>query len=144
MIKKIPAATGYIIAIVLIGITFANSVSFNSTRIDSGPKELLELQDWYDKNIPDSEKGKKIAARKPHVAYYLNMKFTLLPMAKTYDELIAELKKNNVDYLYFSTIEAAMRREFQSLLNPQLVHPGLKAVVYFNNPPAVLYRLIYN
>jgi len=63
-------------------------------------------------------------------------------MAETYDELVAKLKKNSVDYLYFSGIEAAMRREFQDLLNPKSNHPGLKVVVYFNNPPAVLYKVI--
>ncbi len=105
---------------------------------------MLVLQEWYNKNIPESERGNKIAARKPHVAFYLGMDFVLLPMVKTYDELIDELKKKNVDYLYFSGIEAAMRREFQTLLNPRSNHPGLKVVVYFNNPPAVLYRIIYN
>jgi methylmalonyl-CoA mutase cobalamin-binding subunit len=78
------------------------------------------------------------------VAYYLGMDFVLLPMAKSYEEFIENLRQNNVDYLYFSTIEAAMRREFQTLLNPKSNHPGLKVVVYFNNPPAVLYRLIKN
>ena len=128
----------------LIAVTLNNSISFNSSRINSGPQELLVLQDWYDENIPESERGNKIAARKAHVAYYLGMDFSLLPMANSYEELIEKLRQNNVDYLYFSPIEAAMRREFQSLLNPKSSHPGLKVVVYFNNPPAVLYRIIYN
>jgi Dolichyl-phosphate-mannose-protein mannosyltransferase len=140
--KRIPIKIGYLIVIILFAITLAKSISFNSSRINSGPKELLVLQNWYNQNIPDSEKGEKIAARKPHVAYYLEMDFVLLPMAKTYDELIAELRKNNVDYLYFSTMEAAMRRELQSLLNPESIHPGLEAVVYFKNPPAVLYKVL--
>ena len=72
------------------------------------------------------------------------MDFVLLPMADSYDELIEKLRQKNVDYLYFSSIEAAMRREFQSLLNPKSSHPGLKVVVYLNNPPAVLYRVINN
>ena len=142
--KRIPLKIGYLIAISLIAVTLAKSISFNSSRINSGPKELLVLQDWYDKNIPESERGNKIAARKAHVAYYLGMDFSLLPMANSYEELIEKLRQNNVDYLYFSPIEAAMRREFQSLLNPKSNHPGLKVVVYFNNPPAVLYRIIYN
>jgi len=141
-IKKIPAATGYIIAVVLIGITFANSVSFNSTRIDSGPKELLILKKWYNNNIPISERGLKLAARKPHAAYYLDMEFYLLPMAENYEEFIQKLKQNNVDFLYFSPIEASMRRELQVLINPNSNHPGLEVVVYFNKPPSVLYTVI--
>ncbi len=142
--KRIPLKFGYLIVISLITVTLAKSISFNSSRINSGPKELLVLQDWYDTNISESERGNKIAARKAHVAYYLGMDFVLLPMASSYEELIEKLHQNNVDYLYFSPIEAAMRREFQSLVNPKSIHPGLKVVVYFNNPPAVLYKMIYN
>ncbi|MCH6573821.1 MAG: glycosyltransferase family 39 protein [Bacteroidetes bacterium] len=140
--KRIPLKFSYLLVISLIVVNLAKSISFNSARINSGPQELLVLQDWYDENIPESERGNKIAARKAHVAYYLGMDFVLLPMANSYEELIEKLRQNNVDYLYFSPIEAAMRREFQSLLNPKSSHPGLKVVVYFNNPPAVLYRII--
>ena len=115
----------------LVAFTFAKSYSFNSSRIDSGPKELLVLEEWYEKNIPENERGKKIASCKAHVAYYLDMKFSLIPMADTYEELIAKLKENNVDHLYFSTMEAAMRRQFQFLLDPRQNHPGLQVEVYF-------------
>lgn len=144
LLKKLPRQIGYLVAIALVAVTLAQSISFNSSRIDSGPRELLILKDWYDSNIPENERGRKLAARKPHAAYYLGMEFSLLPMGENYNELLDKLRGNNVDYLYFSPIEAAMRREFQSLLDPKLLHPGLKAVVYFNNPPAVLYRIIYN
>jgi len=63
-------------------------------------------------------------------------------MADTYEELIAKLKENNVDHLYFSTMEASMRRQFQFLLDPRQNHTGLETVVYFDNPPAVLYKLV--
>jgi len=140
--KKIPAELGYVITVILLILTLSNSVTFNSSRINSGPVELLTLRDWYQTHVPESEKGKKIAARKPHVAYYLNMDFYLLPLVNTYPALIDSFKKHDVDYLYFSPIEAGMRREFQSLLNPKSPHPGLKTVVYFNNPPAVLYKVL--
>lgn len=140
--KKFPAELGYIVIVVLLILTLSNSVSFNSSRINSGPVELLTLRDWYQTHVPNSEKGKKIAARKPHVAYYLNMDFYLLPLANTYPALIDSFKKHDVDYLYFSPIEAGMRREFQFLLNPKSPHPGLKTVVYFNNPPSVLYKVL--
>ncbi len=116
--------------------------NLDSSRIDSGPKELLVLEEWYYKNIPENERGKKIASRKAHVAYYLDMEFSLIPMADTYEELIAKLKENKVDHLYFSTMEAAMRRQFQFLLDPRQSHPELEVVVYFGNPPAVLYKVL--
>jgi hypothetical protein len=141
-LKKIAAQKyGLLLVSVLIIFTFIKSYSFNSVNIDSGPKELLVLQEWYTQNIPLKERGERIAARKAHVAYYLDMEFKLLPMADSYEEFIAKLREQQVDYLYFSTIEAAMRRQFQSLLNPKQNHPGLKAVVYFENPPAVLYKV---
>jgi len=140
--KFAPFKFSYVLMIGLIAFTFAKSYSFNSSRIDSGPKELLVLEEWYDKNIPESERGRKIASRKAHVAYYLDMEFSLIPMADTYEELISKLKENNVDHLYFSTMEAAMRRQFQFLLDPRQSHPGLEVVVYFGNPPAVLYKVL--
>lgn len=140
--KFVPVKFAYILMIGLMAFSFAKTYSFNSSRIDSGPKEMLVLRDWYNKNVPAELKGRRIAARKAHVAYYLDMEFKLLPMANTYEELITKLRDMDVDYLYFSTIEAAMRRQFQNLLNPKLKHPGLETVVYFENPPAVLYRVL--
>jgi hypothetical protein len=39
-------------------------------------------------------------------------------------------------------MEAAMRRQFQFLLDPRQNHPGLQVEVYFENPPAVLYKVL--
>ncbi len=140
--KFIPVKLSYLIIGVLLIFTFSKSYSFNSLNINSGPQELLALKEWYDVNVPDEQKGKKIAARKAHVAYYLNMDFYLMPMTDSYEEFIAKLKEKDVDYLYFSTIEASMRSELQFLLNPKVNHKGLEPVVYFENPPAVLYKII--
>ncbi|MBT8382232.1 MAG: hypothetical protein HKP17_06290 [Ignavibacteriaceae bacterium] len=140
--KFVPQKFGLLLVSALIIFTFVKSYSFNSLNIDSGPKELLVLQEWYDKNIPEEERGEKIAARKAHVAYYLDMEFKLIPMAENYNEFIVKLREQKADFLYFSTIEAAMRRQFQFLLNPKQNHPGLEAVVYFESPPAVLYKVL--
>jgi hypothetical protein len=141
--KFIPNKLSYVLLIGILVFTFAKSYSFNSRNINSGPDELLVLKDWYEQNVPLDKKGNIISARKAHVAYYLDMSFYLMPMADTYDEFISKLKEKKVDYLYFSQIEAAMRYQFQSLLNPNSAHPGLEVVVYFDNPPAVLYKVIH-
>jgi hypothetical protein len=65
-----------------------------------------------------------------------------MPMADSYEEFIKKLKEANVDYLYFGIAEAGLRREFQFLIDPKGNHPGLEVVVYFKNPPSVLYRVI--
>ena len=63
-------------------------------------------------------------------------------MADNYEEFVQKLKQKNVDFLYFSPIEASMRRELQVLLNPNSNRPGLEVVLYFNNLPSVLYRVV--
>lgn len=140
--KFIPVRFSYLLMVGIIAFTFAKSYSFNSRNINSGPTELLTLRDWYQENVSTEEKGKILAARKAHVAYYLNMDFNLMPMADSYDEFITKLKESNVDYLYIGTIEAGLRREFQFLLDPKSSHSGLDVVVYFNDPPSVLYKVI--
>jgi len=142
--KFIPVKFSYLLMVGIIAFTFAKSYSFNSRNINSGPTELLTLRDWYEENVPQKEKGKIVAARKAHVAYYLNMDFKLMPMADSYNEFISKLKNENVDYLYIGMAEAGLRREFQFLIDPKSNHPGLEVVVYFNNPPSVLYKVIKN
>jgi len=142
--KFIPVKFSYLLMVGIIAFTFAKSYSFNSRNINSGPTELLTLREWYEENVPQKEKGKIVAARKAHVAYYLNMDFKLMPMADSYDEFISKLRSENVDYLYIGMAEAGLRREFQFLIDPKSNHPGLEVVVYFNNPPSVLYKVIKN
>ncbi|NWF49233.1 MAG: glycosyltransferase family 39 protein [Ignavibacteriaceae bacterium] len=139
--KFMPKQLIILLTVFIISFAIIEAYGFNVERIDSGPQEILILKEWYDKNVPEEQKGSKIAARKPHIAYYLDMEFSLLPLVNSHEELISELNKKNVDYLYFSPVEAGLRREFMYLLNPNLQHPGLETVVFFNNPPAVLYRL---
>jgi hypothetical protein len=89
-------------------------------------------------------KGKTVAARKVHVAYYLDMEFKLMPMADSYEDFIKKLKENNIDYLYFGIVEASFRNDLEFLIDPNSNHPGLEVVVYFNNPPSVLYKVLKN
>jgi len=141
--KKIPIGVGYAIVTILIVITLSKSISFNSSRISSGPNDLIELQDWYNKNIPAERRGKKLAARKPHAAYHLGMQFHLLPMADSLSEILAELKKNDVDYLYLNPTETGLRREYQSLLNPGKELQGLKTEIRIKKTSSVLYKVVY-
>ncbi len=141
--KFIPVKFSYLLMVGIIAFTFAKSYSFSSRNINSGPTELLVLRDWYQENVSPEMQGKTVAARKAHVAYYLDMDFKLLPMADSYEELISKLRESRIDYLYFGTVEAGLRREFQFLIDPKNNHPGLEVVVYFNNPPSVLYRVMH-
>lgn len=141
VVKFVPAGLKYVILIGLISFTVYKSYSFNSENINSGPTELLTLRDWYQENVSEDMKGKTVAARKAHVAYYLEMDFKLMPMADSYEEFITKLKESEADYLYFGIAEAGLRNELKYLIDPKRNHPGLEVVVYFNNPPSVLYRV---
>jgi len=140
--KFLPITFRYLLLAALIIFTFVKSYSFNSENINSGPTELLTLHKWYEQNVPPEQRGKIVAARKAHVAYYLDMKFQLMPVADSYDEFITKLREEHVDYLYFGIAEAGLRREFQYLIDPKKNHPGLEVVVYFKDPPSVLYKVL--
>jgi len=139
--KFLPRTLKYLLLTGLIVFTFVKSYSFNSENINSGPTELLTLREWYEENVSPEMKGKTVAARKAHVAYYLDMDFKLIPVAENYEDFISKLRKENVDYLYFGVYEAGLRDQFNFLIDPKSNHPGLEIVVYFKDPPSVLYRV---
>lgn len=132
---------GGVIAIVLVIWTGYNSMEFNRTNIDSGPKEVLSFGSWLHQNYGDSERGKVVIARKPHIAYYLDMKLEMFPYVESYDQLLAELRRVKASYLYFSLMEAGMRPQFQKLLDPRNAPKELRPLTYTTNPPAVLYKV---
>ena len=132
---------GGIIGIVLILWTGADSMEFNRANINSGPQEVVSIGSWFRQNSAESEQGKIVVARKPHIAYYLGLKMETFPMVNTYPELFAELKRVNASYLYFSVMEAGMRPQFQRLLDPRVAPKELRPLTYTTNPPAVLYKV---
>jgi hypothetical protein len=132
---------GGVIAIVLFLWTGYSSVEFNRVNIDSGPKEIVSIAGWVHQNLGEAEHGKIVIARKPHIAYYLDMKLEMFPYVNSYEELVAHMRKSNASYLYFGLMEAGMRPQFQSLLDPQSAPKELKPLTYTINPPAVLYKV---
>jgi hypothetical protein len=132
---------GGLVAIVLVIWTMNSSLNFNRENIDSGPREVLSFGSWFHQNYGDSERGKIVIARKPHVAYYLDMKLEMFPYVDTYEQLVAEMRRSKASYLYFSRMEAGMRPQFQQLLDPRNAPKELRPLTYTTNPPAVLYKI---
>jgi 4-amino-4-deoxy-L-arabinose transferase-like glycosyltransferase len=132
----IPAA-----ALSLVLWTAVEAYEFNKKNISQGPHEILVIADWFDMNVPAEHKGSVIVARKPHIAYYLDLEFNWIPDVRTYDELIAGLRDVNADYLYFSYIEAHWRPDLAYLLNAEEKYPGLMPMLFMKNPKAVLYMV---
>lgn len=130
------------VVLILVIISAVTMYGFNSSQIGSGPKEILLLKRWYFDNVPAKERGGTVTARKPQIGYYLDMNFHVIPLANNYEQFLEKLRNEKDNYLYYSLIEAQTRPRFQFLLNPRGNHPGLKTVVYIQNPPAVLYKVL--
>ncbi len=141
--RGIPFYNGFIIAAVLVGWAFVTSYEFNRTNIDSGPKEIKVIADWFNTNAKDNDETKVIVCRKPHIAFYINKTMRYFPYVNTLDDLERETKKLNASYLFYGIFEANMRPEFQQLLNPNNAPSWLEAITYTTNPPSVLYKVKY-
>jgi 4-amino-4-deoxy-L-arabinose transferase-like glycosyltransferase len=133
------AATAIVLVLVLW--TSVQTYRWNRNVIVSGPGEILSLSRWFKANVPEAERGRVIVARKPHIAYYLDLEFKWLPNADNIDDLVAELRDQDADYLYFSYMEASRRPKLAALLDPTSSHPGLRHIVHSRTPPAVLYAV---
>lgn len=129
------------IIIILLAVSAYDTLAYNSEVIGSGPREILKIKDWYWANVPPSERGRRIAARKPQVAYYLDMKLDVIPVADNLEQLLSFLKKKGDDYLYFSWEEAGTRPELKYLLDAGPEVPGLERLISITEPPAVLYKV---
>lgn len=131
---------GGLIAVGVLMWTFSVSYKFNRNNIDSGPKEIPVIASWFNGNFGESERGKIIMTRKPHIAYYLDMEMTVFPMVTTEAELRQEVEKTHASYLFFSVMEAGLRPQFQHLLDPRRAPAWLIPLTYTVAPPAVLYK----
>lgn len=147
--KKIPAVgfSGFglkhIVLLGAIALTAYGSVRSVAATIDSGPVEILQVRDAYFRNSTNASTGKTIVARKPHIAYYLNMKFIPFPYVATMEELVRACRRAGADYLFYSEIEAGLRPQFSYLLDARRAPPGFKPIVQIYYPPAVLYELMH-
>jgi len=146
MFNKQPTGFYAIWAILIIW-TLAVSVKFNADNISSGDKNIAKVAKWFKKNVPDAErKGQTIIARKPHVAYYLGLKYHEFPYVQSYDSLISILKASKIKYMYFGEWEYQSRNQFKDLLEKPGNYVGLTLLVGFSDRkfgPCELYKVDY-
>jgi hypothetical protein len=141
--NAVPKAVHYALPIALAIVLF-QSIQFHRKNIDSGPQEMLALRKKFfeltgrDSKTPSND---IIMARKPHIAYYLNLEMGGFPMVETYDELIAEARKLGASYLFYSYFEANVRPQFRFLFDVKNPPPELEPIMTLATPPAVLYRI---
>ncbi len=141
--KQVPFYNGFVIAMGLMVWTFVTSYDYNKTNIDSGPKEIKAIADWFNANIKDTDENNIVVCRKPHIAYYINKTMKYFPYVTTIEALETETKKLQADYFFYGIFEANMRPEFRMLLDPANAPPWLEPITYTANPPSVLYRVKY-
>lgn len=134
---------GFIISMVLVFWASWNSFDYNKINIASGPKEIIVIANWFNKNIGDTDESKIVVCRKPHIAYYINKTMKYFPYVTSFEELERETKKLKADYLFYGLYEASIRPEFKTLLNPYSAPQWLKPVTGTKDPPSILYKVIY-
>lgn len=132
---------GYSILIIFLYISLSWTISYNSRRINSGPNEILTISDWFKSHNINSIAEPIISARKPHIAYYLDMNFILIPFADSYEDFHKKLKEQKVNYLYLNPGELGTRSDLHYLIDTSKVFNGLNAVYYSKEPSQILYEV---
>jgi len=128
----------------IIVLTFLASWSYNSVMIaNKGADDMIYLTEWYHNKFHDQFSDAKLAARKPHMPYLLNMKWYPFPLIDNYDTLLAVFRRDSVRFLYYGYFEGSNRPQFKNLLE-DVPHPGLKMlsiVKHQNSVRSVLYEV---
>ena len=142
-IKPFNFSSRYIYATIAIMfyVSLCWTISYSMRKINSGPNEILGIRNWFKNNYTNIVADPNIAAGKPHIAYYLGMKYDNIPISKTYNELYSKLKKENINYLYLSKKELYRRTNLYYLIDTSKTFQGLKAIYYHRNPTYVLYKV---
>ncbi|MCX8056141.1 MAG: glycosyltransferase family 39 protein [Ignavibacteria bacterium] len=143
--------SGQIIFAIIFIWSLQDAIKYNSVQIDVGPKEILAIA----KDVPDSIKTEAniVVARKPHIAYELNMSYWKFPFVTTYDSLMIWMRSKKANYFFVSAFEVqtllsytndkSEQQKFYFLIDPSIPKEGLEVVTYTIEPPSVLYRIKY-
>jgi 4-amino-4-deoxy-L-arabinose transferase-like glycosyltransferase len=129
------------IFIIVLVISYADSYSFNSKNISSGPNEVLAIRDWFQKQYGHEYDNARILTRTSQIAYYLDMQCYPFPMIDDYGSLLTLMKRDSVKFLYYGIFEATTRPKFLGLFRLDTIHAGLKPLCYSRTPAAVLYEV---
>jgi hypothetical protein len=132
---------GYSLLVVFFYISLVWTISYNSRKINSGPNEILTISNWYKSRNLNEVSEPIIAARKPHIAYYLNMKFVLLPFADSFEDFHKKLEQQKVNYLYLNVSELGTRSDLHYLIDTSKVFNGLSLIYYSKDPNQILYKV---
>ncbi|MCF7810857.1 glycosyltransferase family 39 protein [bacterium] len=129
----------YLFALILILWGAPSRMNYLVAEMKIVPLEILDVvKDESFNNLP---KG-TMTARKPHAPYLLGHKFVALPIFNDINQLADWMLDNDIDYLFISWREAALRRELKALLRYPKGHPRLEPVARLKNvKPCGLWKL---
>ncbi len=115
-------------------------IKMTPEKMREGPTGILEVaNDWSIRNLPYG----RIAARKPHAPFILGQEFVPLPQMRGTDNLIAWMKREQVDYLFLNLPELMYRPALAPLLAYPESDPRLTPVyVEKDYPPAAVWWLV--
>jgi Dolichyl-phosphate-mannose-protein mannosyltransferase len=133
-----------VLALVALVVTCADSYALNSVNIRTGATTMEAIGNAFHRKFGDEYDNQLIAARKPQIAYFLNMRLFTFPMVDSYDSLISVLRSNDVRFLYYGDYEASDRPQFSGLQGADTVHAGLRTVYVIREPSrvaAILYEV---
>jgi hypothetical protein len=122
----------------MVGLSLAESRRDIANFLDSQPMEIVAARDYLS-GIGDVG-GRKIVARKPHLAYMSRNEWVFFPQVKSLDEFRAWVETNQVDYIAVGKRELKERRELAALGKPDKAPGWLKAVWVNNDPMFILYK----
>lgn len=144
--KRVAAATAAMLILYSGVVCVGQNVGYLRPYFD-GFRAVAEA---FKDNVPPGQRGSVVAARRGYFGYFAGLETIAVPTARTYADLIAYLRQNDADYLFFSFYAADTRPELASLSNPDSPHPGLRTIMSTSRgtdqtgrtvPYAVLYQV---
>jgi hypothetical protein len=131
-----------LIPVALVATMFALSLAESrqdvSNFLESQPMEIAAARDYL---VGRGETGgKKIVARKPHLAYMSHNEWVFFPQVKSLEEFRAWVEANHVDYIAVGKRELKERKELAALGKPDKAPRWLKAVWITDEPLFILYK----
>lgn len=135
---------GIVLSSILVIYIAQASYNYNEKQISIGPEEVLQAAEWINNNnLPKT----KIIARKPHIAYYTDMKFEVIPVFNSIEDLTKKLVETDADYIFISNMELSSRPFFQEIMTKENLSrfPMLSQkleIIYSNEYPLfIIYKI---
>ena len=127
-----------IIAVVIVVTGMSGIVRVNG-EVRNVPYFLKDLGEGIAATV--SSHDQVIIARKPHTSYYAGLTPSMFPGdVSTVGELVDYCRKNGIDYILYSVVEAQYRPQVRDLLTIDRDFTGLERVYY--NRYGVVYRVL--